>query len=189
VYRIPNDFQYQPILTGHVEAPGSTAEGHRSRPVSSVNGHEATPASTSIPTSTINDDEGTRRSCLDQRYAEGYSSSDDYRSDSTFAPSPAYVACSNMYATIDSKAKWLLSTGMRVEDLILDACKSLSGADGLLPSFILDLSDVSIKVHFKEAEIEEIKKAFPSLPAPNKALLNILGPYFTVCHVMSCCST
>ncbi|TGZ83442.1 hypothetical protein EX30DRAFT_156032 [Ascodesmis nigricans] len=83
-----------------------------------------------------------------------------------------------MYSLMTAKSKWLLSTGMWVEDLIHDACETLTGADGLLPSFILDLSDISITVHFTEAEMKEMKSEFPVMPAPNKMLSNILQPYF-----------
>jgi hypothetical protein len=77
-------------------------------------------------------------------------------------------------------SKWLLSSGMVVEDIVHDACRVSSGDAGLLPSFIVDLSAPSTAVHFTKGEIQQLTKAFPEMPLPNKMLSTIVKPYFAV---------
>ena len=66
--------------------------------------------------------------------------------------------------------KWILSSGICVEDVIFDHCKKLS-AESLLHSWIIDLDDKEAEALFTAEEWEEIRREIRKLPGLTEPLL------------------
>ncbi|CAB4482826.1 unnamed protein product [Rhizophagus irregularis] len=75
------------------------------------------------------------------------------------------------YATMNKTHKWILSSGICVEDVIFDHCKKLS-AESLLHSWIIDLDDKEAEALFTAEEWEEIRREIRKLPGTDGTFVN-----------------
>ncbi|TGZ81269.1 hypothetical protein EX30DRAFT_348813 [Ascodesmis nigricans] len=123
----------------------------------------------------------THTNPTDEDHPDGYCSSSTDPDSNSIPWSVEYAEFMNLYASISDKSMWLLSTNRRVETIIRDVVAKMAKDDfkgSPLRFFILDPCDQAMNKFFAEAELDEIRNVFPSLPAPNTELHEAIKPFF-----------
>ncbi|CUS09193.1 unnamed protein product [Tuber aestivum] len=87
------------------------------------------------------------------------------------------------YAQMDNRAKWVLASGRRVENVIYEACEAMDFVTfASVPAqlFILDTSDPEVQGWFSEDEWNEITARLSPLPGPDQTLVDSFNRFYPV---------
>ncbi|KAG0133109.1 hypothetical protein HOY82DRAFT_641540 [Tuber indicum] len=87
------------------------------------------------------------------------------------------------YKKMNNKDKWVLASGRRVENVILEACEKMGSkefASSPARLFILDTSDPVVERWFRNDEWKEIKSKLSPLPGADEALVDSLAAFYSV---------
>lgn len=100
--------------------------------------------------------------------------------------SAARTAFMDTYTAMNKRCMWLLaSSGRTVEGVIFGACNAMDDelfANSLAQSFIIDVTDLTVKDWFETAEWDEIQSHVLPLPKPDVLMIGSMRRFLSVGH-------
>lgn len=98
----------------------------------------------------------------------------------------ARAAFTETYLAMNRGSTWLLAaTGRTVEGVIFEACKAMDDklfANSLAQSFVIDVTDRTMKGWFEKAEWDEILSHVLPLPQLDVPMIESMRRFLNVCR-------